>query len=290
MTAPAPPTLADETLLRHWVRGAKTQLLRARRLAGWLGEGSAYPRPALAPAGAFEVLLAEERVPLRRTDEAAEPLFEEGKRVNLALAAPAFDGLLLGPERPLSFWRSLGRATAGRGFRHGMELRAGCIVPAVGGGLCLLSNALFAVAARAGFRILERHGHSMEAVPPREHELWGLDATIFWPYVDLRVAPEQAVRLEVRVDDERLRVRAWGARPPEAAYELVTLEDRVEEDRTGVYRVNRVGRRRAGTDRPAETIATNRRRLLDPTAQRRSCLRCGEEGCHSRVVPGEVAG
>lgn len=286
MTAHHATGLADDTLVEHWTRRVKTDLLRAARLASWAAEPGAYPAPVLARAGAHDaVLLAEHRVPLGRTDDAAEPLFEEGKRVNLALAAPAFDGLLLGPDRPLSFWRTLGRATAARGFRYGMELRGGCILPALGGGVCLLSNALFEVAARLGFRVLERHGHSLEAVPPREGEAWGLDATVFWPYVDLRVAPPRPMQLDVRVDDDALVIRVRSDRLLDAAWELVTLDDRVERLDTGTWRSNRIGRRRVGASGPVEVIADNRRRVLAPVEQRRSCLTCGELDCRARVVP-----
>lgn len=282
------PSLADETLAEHWTRRVKTNLLRGARLASWVAQPARFPPPTHAPAGArLGVVVAEERVSLRRTDASAEPLFEEGKRVNVALAAPAFDGLRLGPDRPLSFWRTLGRVSQDRGYRHGMELRGGCILPAVGGGLCLLSNALFALAARAGFRIIERHGHSLEAVPPVEGALWGIDATVFWPYVDLRFAPDRPVVLSVRVVDDELVVRALAADVSSDRFELFSLGERIEHHATGPVRSNRVGRRRAGSSE-VEVIARNRRRVLDPSEQRRSCLTCDETDCQSHVAPPAV--
>lgn len=289
MHAPSAPSLADETLAEYWTRRVKTNVMRGARLASWVADPADFPSPAHAPPGCrFDAVVAEERVSLHRTDAAAEPLFEEGKRLNLALAAPAFDGLYLAPDRPLSFWRALGRATEARGYRYGMELRGGCIVPAVGGGLCLLSNALFALAARAGFRVIERHGHSLEAVPPAEGVLWGIDATVFWPYVDLRFAPRQPVVLSVHVDDDALVVRALAAAATCEVYELASLDERVEHHPTGPVRVNRVGRRRAGSGDAYEVIAHNRRRILDTTEQRRSCLTCDEPDCRSHVVPPAV--
>ncbi len=288
MNATRAPNLADETLAEHWTRQVKTNLLRGARLASWVAQPANFPSPAHAPPGArLGVVIAEERVSLRRTDASAEPLFEEGKRINLALAAPAFEALLLGPDRPLSFWRTLGRVTESRGYRHGMELRGGCILPAIGGGLCLLSNALFALAARAGFRIIERHGHSLEAVPPTEGALWGIDATVFWPYVDLRFAPDRPVALSVRVDADALVVRALAAEVSSDRFELISLDEHIEYHATGPLRINRVGRRRVGTT-AVEVIAHNRRRVLDTSEQRRSCLTCDETDCHSHVTPPAV--
>ena len=140
---------------------------QARRLAAWAARTGTWAPPVRASTLGFDHLHHHVRVPIGRRDEAAHPVFEAGKRHNLALAAPAFDGVVVPADRPLSFWRTLGRITAARGYRAGMELSGGCIVPAIGGGVCLLSNALFEAAVRLGWRIDERHGHSREAVPLR---------------------------------------------------------------------------------------------------------------------------
>ena len=58
--------------------------------------------------------------------------------------------------------RSGGRRGA-RGFATGRMLREGCPIPAIGGGLGQLSNALYEVALASGCRILERHAHSPRA-------------------------------------------------------------------------------------------------------------------------------
>lgn len=160
--------------LRVALQAARRTQLAGRRLAAWALQPGRWTRPVLAPpAEAFAHDLYDVRVPLLRRDPAADPRLEAGKRVNVALAACAFDGLLLTPAQPLSFWRTLGRVTPEAGFQLGMELRGGCIVPTVGGGVCLLSNALFAMAARLGWAVLERHGHSLEAVPPTDGGPWG---------------------------------------------------------------------------------------------------------------------
>ncbi len=133
--------------------------MRAPVASGCVGEGA---RPRRAPARALDgrpEFAAPARVaphgpialrvvvPIARAG--ADPRLEAGKRRNVELAATAFHGVATSAARPLSFWRTLGPATAARGFAWGMELRSGCAVPAIGGGLCLLSNALFAAATLA---------------------------------------------------------------------------------------------------------------------------------------------
>lgn len=289
-----PPTrrrLVDLDRSQRALRRLKVAVHSARRLGRWAAEPEFAPPPYAPPAG-WPALHGRHTAPLDRCDADADPRLEAGKRHNLRLAAPFFDGRVITPERPLSFWRALGRITAARGFVYGLELRGGCLVPALGGGVCLLSNALFALAARLGWRIVERHGHSMEAVPPAPGELWGLDATVFWPYVDLRIAPREGpVRLSARIDDRRLILEAHGPTAPTARYTLTLRGDRIVDDALSRVRIGEIWRRphdpRTGAPvGPAERIAHSRRTLLHD-AERKSCLTCGEQSCESRpdIVP-----
>jgi vancomycin resistance protein VanW len=270
-----------------WLRRVKTGVRQAARLAGWGLLPSRWPSPERAVDDVPWTLVHEARIPIRRDDADADPRFEAGKLTNLALAAPCFDGLLVLPERPLSFCRTLGRPSYARGFVDGMELRGGCIVPSVGGGICLLSNAIFEMALVLGWTVLERHGHSMQAVPPRPGELWGIDATVLWPHVDLRIAPRTGrAKLGVRVRAETLHLSVHAAEGPTVRARLSMNDDRVVTTPAGTFRQNRVVRRleHAGSGRVEEEtiIAVNHKRVLDVTARRRSCHTCGETGCAER--------
>lgn len=285
---PSGPNLLTASRVELLTRRGKIAALQTRRLLGWALAREAYPVPALAPA-TLELphLLYAARVPIAREDADAHPVFEAGKRHNVALAAPAFNGLLLSPEQPFSFWRALGRVTEAKGYRHGMELKGGCIVPAIGGGICLISNALYELAVRAGFDILERYGHTMEAVPPSGDGPWGLDATVFWPHVDLRFAPRRGkARLSVRVVGDALEVAVRAEHPPEGRVELREEDDRVTEGPPERIRENRIVRRivdARGSLVREDVVAINRKRLMHSAARRRNCLTCGEEACHARV-------
>ncbi|RYE96158.1 MAG: vanw family protein, partial [Oxalobacteraceae bacterium] len=95
----------------------------------------------------------------------------------------------------------------------GRELREGCLVPSVGGGLCQLSNALYETALRAGFEVVERHRHS-QVIPGSLAEI-DRDATVFWNYLDLRVRSDRPWRLEVKLDDSHLAVRILAQAAPQ---------------------------------------------------------------------------
>ena len=277
-------------------RRTRVGVLQARRLLSWTLKPARWRRPSVValtdvgpvvpgPRG-YPYRVYRRDLAIARADAGADPILERGKQRNLRIAAPHFDGLTLSAEQPLSFWRTLGRTTAARGFRHGMELRGGCIVPTLGGGLCLLSNALFQAACELGWTILERHGHTVEAVPDT-HPVWGLDATVFWPHVDLRIAPRQGrALLRVTVIGESLRIQVFASEEPHRRVVLRSVGD-VAFDRHGQpMRANRVVREvfdnETGELCYRDVVADNRRRLLHTEEMRRNCLSCDENGCHAR--------
>ncbi len=181
----------------------KCRILQARRA---LREcGSRPPRHAPGSLHLAAAVIAEKRAPLWKGLTPAEFPLTAGKVENLRRAARAFHGLEVPGGALFSFWRQLGRTSRSKGFTNGRELREGCLVPAVGGGLCQLSGLLYQAALEAGLEIVERHAHS-RTIPGSSAER-NLDATIFWNYVDLRFRSDADWRIEVELTAADLVVR-----------------------------------------------------------------------------------
>ena len=197
----------------------KTRLFQLRR--GFAETGNRPLAYGKARALMDAPVVAEKRAPLWREVSPEEFPLTAGKVENLRIAARAFHGLEIPAGGVLSFWRQLGRTTRRKGFRSGRELREGCIVPAIGGGLCQLSGLLYQAALDAGLEIIERHGHS-RVVPGSQAEQ-DLDATVFWNYVDLRFRSHLPWRIETEVTATELvvRIRAMsGSLQPETPVPL----------------------------------------------------------------------
>lgn len=192
------PTRAQALLFR-----AKVAAHRARRLlVDWQSGPTRLGKEA---ADGFAALAGQSRTALWPEGLAQERLLQLGKVQNLRRAAAALDGVLIRRGEIFSFWRQVGRASRARGYVAGRMLQQGCMVPAVGGGLCQLSNALYDVALQAGCTIVERHAHSR--VVPGSQAAIGRDATVAWNYVDLRFKAPRDLRLQVRLDRHDLQVR-----------------------------------------------------------------------------------
>ena len=211
-TAATPlPTRAGA--LSFWLRSRGLIALRALRNLGdrELRRWSRDTALAAAP------VLAESRTPLWRDGRDDEFVLVAGKVHNLRIAARRFDGTVVPAAACLSFWRQLGRPLASRGFVRGRELRGGCVVPVVAGGICQLSNALAGLARDCGFEFVEHHRHSVRIADGAPD---APDATVFWNYLDLRLRAPHAWRLEVALDADDLvvRIRAELAPPVREAH------------------------------------------------------------------------
>jgi len=190
--------------LANAVFWAKSRLLIARRAAlDALTRRRAPLRRLALPAGA--ILLARDEHRLYTLTEPRERALELGKVQNLRIAAAALDGLVIEPGEIFSFWRAAGRTSRAKGYVTGRELRLGCMIPSIGGGICQLTNALSRVAHQAGMEIVERHSHSVH--PEGFFIDDTTDATVFWNYIDFRFRSPSRVRIGARLTETTLVVR-----------------------------------------------------------------------------------
>jgi vancomycin resistance protein VanW len=194
---------AAHSALANLVFWAKSRLLIGRRLAANFAADRAPRRRAALPAAA--TLLARDEHRLYTLTDPRERELEMGKVQNLRIATAAIDGLVLAPGEIFSFWRAAGRATRAKGYVVGRELRQGCMIPSVGGGICQLTNALSRVASQAGMEIVERHSHSVH--PEGFFIDAATDATVFWNYIDFRFRSASRVRIGARLTETTLVVR-----------------------------------------------------------------------------------
>jgi hypothetical protein len=227
-----------ENLPTHWQAlafHAKAAVFRTRRFLQDRARGTP-PRFTHGHAVSQRSVVATVRGPLYASGNAAEFALQAGKVQNLRVATQALHALEIPSGSVFSFWKNVGRTTRQRGYVEGRELREGCVIPSVGGGLCQLSNALYDCALQAGLEIVERHAHSRR-LPGSSAEV-GRDATVFWNYVDLRLRADFPWRIHATLSQDELIVQLLGrpssssrsgvrtTRPPEA--ELRTAAESCE--------------------------------------------------------------
>lgn len=197
------PAFSDALTFR-----AKATLLQMNRAArGALRNETA--RSPIRDGLSGEAIIGQSVTRLWAGGDDSEKDLVAGKVHNLRLAIRRLHGAEVPAGGVFSFWAQIGRPGRWRGYVAGRELREGCVIPTVGGGLCQLSNALYDAALGAGFEIIERHAHT-QVIPGSLAEV-GRDATVFWNYVDLRFRSSRPYRIEAVMDASLLSVRFRGA-------------------------------------------------------------------------------
>jgi hypothetical protein len=199
------------------VFNTKAMLLRAQRAARDAVPATATRRHRAGDDLAGAPIRATIISPLwTASGGAKDRALTAGKVQNLRAALRGIDAVVVGADEVFSFWRQVGRPTRRRGFVAGRELREGCMIATIGGGLCQLSNALYEAALDAGLEVVERHRHTRTVPGSRAAE--GRDATVFWNYLDLRLRSDMPFRIDARLtaDDLVLTIRGYPATQAEA--------------------------------------------------------------------------
>lgn len=140
-----------------------------------------------------------------------------GRATNIRTAASRIDGIVLAPGQVLSFNEAVGPRTLERGFTWAPEIQGDEMTTGVGGGTCQVSTTLFAAALHAAMGVVERQSHSR----PSSYAPLGLDATVSWPQVDLKVRNDLPYPIMIHAfipeDDQKLhdkiRVEILGGAP-----------------------------------------------------------------------------
>ncbi|HEY8562309.1 MAG TPA: VanW family protein [Pyrinomonadaceae bacterium] len=240
-----------QTRTQALVFRAKAFLLQLKRGAENLGNREIRRFPKSEELINLPVV-AESKTPLWTESAPEERFLLAGKVQNLRLAVDRLNGLEIPAGETFSFWKHLGRASRRKGYVVGRELREGCIVPNVGGGLCQISNALYDAALKANFEIVERHAHSQIIAGSLAEK--GRDATVFWNYIDLRFRAAKPFRIEARLGKDHLRVAF-----------------RAEKTAPKTETLFQIAKRSALDAKPADEIG--------------NCATCGVESCFRSLKP-----
>ena len=212
------------------------EILR-RRLSDALGGETFASLRSTAP---LPVLIYRHSSLIRRRLGGTDMTLQENKAVNLSLAAPCIDGILIRPGETFSLWRLVGRTSAARGFLEGLTVRRGAPGQGVGGGLCQLSNLIHWMVLHSELTITEHHHHDgVDLFPDFKRQIpFGTGTSISYNYIDYRVRndTDNTYQLLVRTDPEYLRGELRAERPLAHSFHVYAKDEYFSREPDGVYR------------------------------------------------------
>lgn len=132
------------------------------------------------------------------------------QQYNIELATRALDGRVLKPGELFSFNRAVGPRRDRRGYRPAPTYVGPESPATVGGGICLVSSALYQAALATGLKIEARTPHlrTIASVTP------GLDATVWYGRKDLkfRNCTPEPIQIKAECKDHNLYISILGER------------------------------------------------------------------------------
>lgn len=164
------------------------------------------------------------KTPLLRKLRDVDMQYQYNKIINLKLAVKKLDGIILLPGETFSYWRLIGKPSAGKGYVPGMVLHCGEFRMGIGGGLCQLSNLIYWMSLHTPLTVVERYRHSYDVFPDSNRtQPFGTGATCVYPYRDLMIRNDTDAnfQLQLRVGEEFLEGSWLSDRIPEHRYEII---------------------------------------------------------------------
>lgn len=133
---------------------------------------------------------------------------------NVKTGAGKFNGILIKPDEDFSFNKALGPVDASTGFLEELVILQDKTVPQFGGGLCQVSSTAFRAALNAGLPITARRAH---AYPVQYYTPYGVDATIYLPYPDLKFKNDTGkyILVQTRIAGTKLYFDFYGTKKSE---------------------------------------------------------------------------
>ena len=194
---------------------------------------------------------------------------QENKAKNIALACEKINGMLVRPGETFSFWRSIGRPTAKKGYLDGLVISKNGFLADVGGGLCQMANMIHWLVLNSPMTVTELHHHTDALFPDdRRRVPFGTGTSVCYNYIDYRFTngTDQAVQILVWTENGELCGELRAERQFPFRYRLTEENHHFTMENGKYYRVSQVWRsvidRASGETSRRELILDNHSEVM----------------------------
>lgn len=155
------------------------------------------------------VLVFEYESILIKTGKGIDITLQQNKAVNIKLASKKINGTVINPGEVFSFWKTVGKTSAFRGYKKGRVIINKKLIPGTGGGLCNLGNTINQLVLHSPLEITELHFHSDCLAPEAEHHIFSSGTSVDYNYIDFRFKnnTDQQFQLLTWCDEEKLHAQ-----------------------------------------------------------------------------------
>ena len=168
---------------------------------------------------------------------------QENKRTNLRLACECNNGIIIRPGETFSFWLTIGKPSARKGYLEGLYIEHGKVGSGVGGGLCQMGNLIHYMVLHSPLEVTELHHHSDALFPDERRRVpFGTGTSVSYNYVDYRFknTGTSDVQLLVWTDEEELHGELRSAQENPCRYELIEEDHHFSKEGDDYFRNSKV--------------------------------------------------
>lgn len=223
----------NRSKIRLWVG---KRFYTASRYLYWVFGGQKFAKTI--NTNNLKYLYFEHSTPLIRKLKDVDMYLQYNKIINLKIAIKKLNGIIINPGETFSYWRLIGKPTKKKGYKAGMMLFCGTFMPAIGGGICQLSNLIYWMTVHTPLIVLERYRHSYDVFPDvNRTQPFGSGATCYYNYRDLMIKNNTGMcfQLKLEVTDTHL-VGEWRVdSQPIYSYKVYEKDHIIKKESWGQY-------------------------------------------------------
>lgn len=207
---------------------------------------------------------------IRRRLGNVDMVLQENKAINLKLAAPQVNGIIIKPNQIFSFWKLVGKCTEDKGFKEGLVIRGGKVDKGIGGGMCQFTNLIHWMVLHSPLDITEYHHHNnIDMFPDYGRKIpFGTGTSIMYNYLDYQFVnnTDKTFQLITYTTDEFLCGELRCDEELDYSYHVEEVNACFVEEEDGFYRENEIFRitvdKRTGKHIRKECMTINHSKVL----------------------------
>ena len=183
---------------------------------------------------------------IRRKLGNVDMTLQNNKAVNLAIAAPKVDKIIIRPGQVFSFWHLVGQVSEKLGYKTGLTIKGGNPSSDIGGGMCQFTNLIHWLVLHSPLTICEHHHHDGVDLFPDFGRVvpFGTGTSILYNYKDYRFVNKTPYTFQIAVytDDEYLVGYLLCSDNLSNTYHIKVEDEFFSRENGTVYRNNRIYR------------------------------------------------
>ncbi len=194
---------------------------------------------------------------------------QENKVTNIRLACDKVNGILIRPGQTFSYWRTIGKTSAKKGYKEGLVISSSKLTSGIGGGLCQMGNMIHWLVLNSPLTVTELHHHTDALFPDERRRVpFGTGTSVCYNHIDYRFRndTDQTVQILVWVENGELCGELRSERPFPYRYRLTEENHHFRKEGAHYYRISQVYRhvidRETGQEIAKELILDNHSQVM----------------------------